>query len=34
MGLDELNQIDHAILMLTQLPKLIVKKLVFEPNIG
>lgn len=34
LGLDELNQIEHAILMMSQNCRLIVKKVVFEPNIG
>lgn len=34
MGMDEIEQIEHLILMFSQLPKLIVKKIVFEPKIN
>ena len=33
-GLDELNQIEHVIFMMSQNSKLIVKKIIFTPNIG
>jgi hypothetical protein len=32
--MDEISQPEHVVLMMSQLPKLIVKKLIFEPNEG